>query len=126
MKTIEIIKLSLNVVLFALAGFGVFIMGFRTLLNPYRLDIFNTAGLSATVISVWAIFCMIQSLLIILPRTLVIGCILLLINNFFIISVNFKAGNTEGALFEAAMMSIPVILIWLGHPYIRWTQINAM
>jgi hypothetical protein len=113
-------------VTFALASLGVFIMGFRTILDNNRLDIFTTAELSTTAIKTWAIFCMIQALLIIHPRTLIIGCIMLLINNIFIISVNFKIENTEGALFEAMMMMIPIILIWLGHPYLRWVQINTM
>ena len=126
MKTIEVIKLILNLVTFALACLGVFIMGFRTMLDNNRLDIFNAAELSIATIKTWAIFCMIQALLIIHPRTLIIGCIMLLINNIFIISVNFKIGNTQGALFEAMMMMIPVILICLGHPYLRWTQINIM
>jgi len=126
MKTIEIIKLILNLVTFALASLGVFIMGFRTILDNNRLDIFIMAELSSVTIKTWAIFCMIQALLIFPPRTMVIGCIMLLINNIFIISVNLKIGNTAGAMFEAVMMIIPIILIWLGHPYVRWSQFNVI
>ncbi len=125
MKTMEIIKLILNIALFAIASVGIFIMGIRTVLDPSRLDVFNNSGLSTILILIWGIYCMVQALLIIHPRTMVIGCVLLLLNNIFIIFTYLKVGNTGSALFEVAAMSIPITLILLGHPYIRWMQINV-
>jgi hypothetical protein len=126
METFELIKIVLSLVTFALASIGVFIMGFRTIFDSSRFNIFTTAELSTLTIKIWAIFCMIQALMILHPRTLIIGCIMLLINNIFIISVNLKVGNIEGALFEGLMMIIPIILIWLGHPYVRWSHFNTL
>ena len=126
MSAIEIIKIILNLVTFALASVGVFTMGIRTFLEPTRLELFNIAGISTFVIHAWAIFCMMQALMIIHPRTLVAGCIMLLLNNIFIITVNLKVNNTQGALFEASMIIIPIILLFLGHPYLRWTQSNNL
>jgi hypothetical protein len=124
MKAIEIIKLVFSIALFGLASLGVFIMGIRTIFNPSRLDVFNNARLPVIAIQIWGLYCMFHALLIIHPRTLIIGCILLLLNNVFVIIINLKVANIEGAIFEAAMISIAIGLILLGHPYTQWTQIH--
>ena len=119
MEVMEIIKLILNIALFAIASVVIFTMGIRTVLNPSRLDVFNNSGLSTMLILIWGIYCMVQALLIIHPRTMVIGCVLLLLNNIFITFIYLKVGDTRNALLEVVGVSIPITLILLGHPYIR-------
>ena len=111
---------SLAILIFLVIGLSV--MGVRTVLDPGRFDFFNQVGLPRVAVLVWAVYTVVGALLMAHPRTLVVGCVMLLLNNLFIIGVYVKFGNAGRAVLEALAMSLPIALLWAGHPYDQWTK----
>ncbi len=112
--------LSLMLLVFVVIGLSV--MGIRTILDPGRFDFFNQIGLPRVAVLVWAVYTVVGALLMAHPRTFVAGCVMLLLNNLFIIGVYVISDNIGSAAFEAMAMSLPIALLWLGHPYSLWMQ----
>ena len=93
------------------------VMGIRAILDPGRFDFFNQVGLPRVAVMAWAVYTVVGALLMAHPRTFVVGCVMLLLNNIFIIGVFVKFGNAGRAALEALGMGFPIVLLWLGHPY---------
>jgi hypothetical protein len=115
-------KLYLSVALLAFLVIGLFVMGIRTIVDPGRFDFFNQVGLPHAGVLVWAVYTVVGALFMVHPRTLVVGCVMLLLNNVFIIGVYMRLGEMGSAAFEALAMGFPVVLLWLGHPYTLWIR----
>lgn len=99
---------------------GLFIMGARTVFDPGRLEVFNQSGLAVAAVQIWGVYTCVGALLMAHPRTFKLGCVLLLLNNFFIIGIYAKTGSMVRAALEALSMAIPISLLWVGHPYSQW------
>ena len=114
------VKLYVATVLLTFIVLGIVVMGVRTMLDPSRINVFNQAGLSSATVQIWGAYCVVSMLLMAHPRTFVLGCAMLLLNNLFTIGCYLKASNPGGAALEALSIAIPATLYWLGHPYTRW------
>lgn len=115
-------KFYLSLALLVFLVIGLSVMGIRTILDPSRFEFFNQIGLSRVAVQIWAVYTVVGALLMVHPRTFVAGCVMLLLNNLFIIGVYVRAGNVGSAAFEALAMGFPIALLWLGHPYTQWTH----
>ena len=118
-------KLCLSLALLVFLVVGLSVMGIRTILDPSRFDFFNQVGLPRVAVLAWAVYTVVGALLMAHPRTLVGGCVMLLLNNLFIIGVYVKFGSMGRAATEALAMGFPIVLLWLGHPYTLWMQRSA-
>ena len=87
----------LSLVLLVFVVIGLSVMGIRTILDPGRFDFFNQIGLPRAVVLAWAVYTVVGALSMAHPRTFVVGCVMLLLNNFFIIGVYVKSGNIGSA-----------------------------
>jgi hypothetical protein len=122
LETVVKVRLSVSLALLVFLLIGLSVMGIRTILDPGRFDFFEQIGLPRVGVLAWAVYTVVGALLMAHPRTLVVGCVMLLLNNLFIIGVYVKAGKTSSVAFEALAMAFPIALLWLGHPYNLWMQ----
>jgi uncharacterized protein YbjT (DUF2867 family) len=119
------LKLYVSLVLLTFLVIGLAVVGMRTILDPGRLAVFNQSGLAHPAILVWAAYTVVGALLMAPPRTFVIGNVMLLANNVFIIGVYVTIGSLGGAAGEAAAMGFPIFLLWAGHPYTQWKRLRS-
>ncbi len=116
----KVMKALVSLALLVFVMIGLSVMGIRTLLDPDRFDFFNQVGLSRVGVQAWAVYTVVGALLMAHPRTFVVGCIMLLLNNLFIIGVFVSSGDLARAATEALAMGLPIVLLLLGHPYTLW------
>lgn len=116
------LKLFVTLALLTFVVIGLSVMGTRTLLDPDRLDLFNHLGFARASVLAWAVYSVLGALLMAHPRTYVLGNVMLLANNVFIIGVCLKGGSLSSAVGEAAAMLLPLFFLWAGHPYAQWKR----
>ena len=73
----------LPLALLAFLVIGLSVVGIRTVLDPGHFDFFNHIGLPRAAVMAWAVYTVVGALLMVHPRTLFVGCIMLLLNNMF-------------------------------------------
>ncbi|MGE0076417.1 MAG: DoxX family protein [Bacteroidales bacterium] len=81
------------------------------------LEMMNTLGIteiSRIIIGCWTIL---SAILILFPKTFFIGSIGRAILLLIMISLALKAGNYKFALIEIPFLLMPLVLIYLGHPF---------
>lgn len=66
------------------------------------------------IIGIWAIL---SAVLILFPKTFFVGNVLRAVLLLLMMSLALKAGNYKFALIEIPFLLIPLVLIYLGHPF---------
>jgi uncharacterized membrane protein YphA (DoxX/SURF4 family) len=85
--------------------------------HPAQAQMMNGLGISKTFIPFVAIVSIASGLLILFPQTFFIGNLMNAFLTLTIMALTLKAGNYRTALIEIPFLMIPLILIWLKHPF---------
>ncbi|TCC94696.1 hypothetical protein FBD94_09275 [Pedobacter hiemivivus] len=85
--------------------------------HPAQAQMMNDLGIQKTFIPLIAIVSIAIALLILFPQTFFIGN---LMNAFLILTImalSLKTGNYKTALIEIPFLIMPLLMIWLKHPF---------
>ncbi len=82
-----------------------------------EMDLLRKLNLSQVAIKSFAVLTLITALLILFPQTFVLGNILNSIGILLIMSMLLNVREIKPALIEIPFMFIPLVLIYLKHPF---------
>lgn len=74
------------------------------------LGISNRAGIMLGILSLGI------GVLVLIPQTFFVACLINAITILVIMALALKTGNLKIALIEIPFLIIPLVMIWLGHP----------
>lgn len=85
--------------------------------NPENMKMMATLGISETAIP-WLGFLTISiGILLLIPKTFVLGNILNAMAIVLIMGLSLNAGNFKMALMEIPFLAMPLVMIWLKYPF---------
>jgi hypothetical protein len=85
--------------------------------KPGAPDVLTELGISKTMGYVISIVSLAVGLFVLFPQTFFIGCLLNALSIVLIMCLALKGGNTKMALMEIPFLLMPLVMIWLGHPF---------
>jgi hypothetical protein len=87
--------------------------------KPEMTDLFYKWNISKSSVLIFGIISMIGALLLVHPRTYVIGNFIILAMILFLIVQHVHDHNIKGVLTELPFFALSLIIVWLPHPLNR-------
>lgn len=112
MKNISIILILASVILGIKHGWDAFQPA-----NAEQAKMMATLGISKNVMPFFGVASILAALLLLFPQTFFIANLLSAFSIVLIMALALRAGDTRMALIEIPFLAIPLILIWLKHPF---------
>ncbi len=84
--------------------------------KPEMLEMFSKLGLSKTAVLVFGIVTLVSTILILLPKTFLIGNFLMAATILLIICLHLLQKDLKGVLIEIPFLLLNLIIIYLQHP----------
>jgi hypothetical protein len=91
--------------------------GISNNLKPAELEIMSSIGLNDTAIKCISILCLVVCVLILFPPTFFVSNVLYAISILLIMAFALRSGNYKIAVMELPFFAMPLLLIYLGHPF---------
>lgn len=91
--------------------------GLNMYVKPGEPNMMEELGIGKTAGLIISIFSLAAGLLILFPQTFFIGNLINAGLILIIMALALKTGNTKTALMEIPFLLLPLIMIWLGHPF---------
>lgn len=93
--------------------------GLRAFRKPSAayLQMMTTLGITDSIRLIIGIWAILSSVLILFPKTFFIGNVLRAVLLLLMMSLALKGGNYKFALIEIPFLLIPLVLIYLEHPF---------
>lgn len=85
--------------------------------NPEQLKMMADQGINKVYVPVFGVVIIIIGILVLFPQTFIIGNLLNAFSFILIMAFSLNAGNTKMALIEIPFLAMPLVLIWLKHPF---------
>lgn len=85
--------------------------------SPEQAKMMADLGVTKTIMPYFGVLSIALGLMLIFPRTFFISNVLNAIIIVLIMALSLKAGNVRMALIEIPFLAMPLVLIWLGHPF---------
>lgn len=81
------------------------------------LEMMTSLGITDTIRVITGVWAVLSAVLILFPKTFFIGNIARAILLVLLMALALKAGNYKFALIELPFLLMPLVLIYLGHPF---------
>ena len=91
--------------------------GITMSMKPEEASLFNNLGLSRSVLILVSALTLLGGILVLIPQTFFAANLLNAAIILFLMAFLLKAGNLKAALIEIPFLLMPLLLIWLGHPF---------
>jgi hypothetical protein len=93
--------------------------GLRAFSKPSAqyLEMMASLGIIDTISKMFGICSILSAVLILFPKTFFIGNVLRTVFLLLLMSLALKAGKYKFALIEIPFLLMPLVLIYLGHPF---------
>src|SRR6185295_13587740 len=85
--------------------------------KPGEVDMMAELGIGRTGTVILSILSIAVGLMVLAPQTFFVGNLLNATIILVIMALSLKAGNIKTALIEIPFLLMPLIMIWLGHPF---------
>src|SRR4051812_41217622 len=85
--------------------------------NPGEENMMTALGISRPVLYVVGLLTLAVGVLVLFPATFVAGSVNNAALNLLMLNLQLRAGNTKAALIEIPFLLMPLVIIWLGHPF---------
>ncbi|UFH57201.1 hypothetical protein [Spirosoma sp. KNUC1025] len=85
--------------------------------NAQQSKMMADLGIAETIMPYFGVFSIIIGLLILFPQTFFIGNVLNAMTILLIMAFSLRAGIISMALLEIPFLALPLLLIWLKHPF---------
>lgn len=86
-------------------------------LKPGEANMMTELGLGRTMIVIISILSLAVGLMVLLPQTFFIGNVINATIILVIMALSLRVGNIKTALIEIPFLLMPLVMIWLGHPF---------
>lgn len=116
------IKSFLSLVLFIVSIFLSFKHGwesFNVSKHPESAKMMTNLGINPSYVPEMGIVMMVIGVLLLFPKTFVLGNILNAISIVVIMALALNTGNIKMALMEIPFLLMPLVLIWLKYPFLK-------
>ena len=80
-------------------------------------ELFSKINLSPLAMGIISVLTIVSAILILAPQTFVIGNVINAVVILLLMMLFFKAGEIKATLIEIPFLIIPLLLIWLKHPF---------
>jgi hypothetical protein len=90
-----------------------------TQVKPGETNMLTELGIGKTALLIAGILSLTVGLLVLFPQTFFAGNLLNAAMILVIMALSLKAGNIKTALIEIPFLLMPLVLIYLGHPFKR-------
>ncbi len=114
------IKSIVSLLLLLISAFLSFRNGWSSLnadRNPESVQMMAELGIGSSYFTAIGISIIAIGVLILFPKTFLLGNILSAISFIVIMALALRAGNYKMALIEIPFLAIPLLLIWLKYPF---------
>ncbi|MCE7053467.1 hypothetical protein LZF95_02175 [Algoriphagus sp. AGSA1] len=108
---------GLLILLSVYIGFSHGIGTLRNEASPEQLKMMSELGITTPVRQGIAILSLVMAILILFPKTFFLGNLFRAIMIVSTMALSLKANNFKFALIEIPFLLIPLVLIYLGHPF---------
>lgn len=112
MKIISILLLLLSAFLSFKHGWDAFQPA-----DPRQAKLMAELGVTKTMMPYFGVLSIAIGLMVITPQTFFISNVLHAVIIVLIMALSLRAGNVRMALIEVPFLAMPLVLIWLGHPF---------
>ncbi|MBA4056339.1 MAG: hypothetical protein C0490_16610 [Marivirga sp.] len=85
--------------------------------NAQQQKMMADLGITKTVMPYFGVFSVALGLMLIFPKTFLVGNILHAIVILLIMALSLNSGNVRIALIEIPFLAMPLVMIWLKHPF---------
>ena len=93
--------------------------GVTNSLSPEETKMLSDLGIGKSLMMVISVASLAVGVMVLVPQTFFIGNFLNAVTILLIMSLSLKTGNYKTGLMEIPIFLMPLILIWLGHPFKR-------
>ena len=87
--------------------------------HPESLKMMTDLGIKPTFVPVMGVAMIGIGVLLLFPKTFLLGNILNAISIVIIIALAINAGNFKTALMEVPFLLLPLVMIWLKYPFLK-------
>ncbi|GHN01606.1 hypothetical protein WSM22_30950 [Cytophagales bacterium WSM2-2] len=91
--------------------------GITNTMSPEETKMINDLGINKPMLLALSVINLIIGLLILFPQTFFIANVVNAVVILLIMSMALKTGNMKTALIEIPFLLMPLVLIYLGHPF---------
>lgn len=85
--------------------------------SPEEAEMFTQLGINKPLSIVIGIVSFAVGVMVLFPKTFFIGNVVNAVIILFIMALSLKAGNMKTALIEIPFLLMPLVMIYLGHPF---------
>jgi len=93
--------------------------GLTVEVKPGSNDIMTSLGINKTGILVISLLSIAAGIMVLFPQTFFIGNLINAAMILLIMAMSLKSGDLKIALIEIPFLLMPLVMIWLGHPFKR-------
>src|SRR5882757_3262414 len=105
-------------ILILITVFFSFKHGWAALTMKYdESEAFSKLGINKPVLYVVGILTLLVGVFVLFPPTFFAGNVINAVLILFILALQLRAGNVKAALIEIPFLLLPLVMIWLGHPF---------
>lgn len=87
------------------------------MMKPETVSMMDQMGISKQLSIVVSVLTLAGACLVLFPQTFFIGNLLNAVIILLIMCLAIQAGNIKAALIEIPFILMPLVMIWLGHPF---------
>jgi len=87
------------------------------MMKPETVSMMEQMGISKQLSIVVSVVTLAGACLVLFPQTFFIGNLLNAVVILLIMCLALQAGNVKTALIEIPFIAMPLVMIWLGHPF---------
>jgi hypothetical protein len=91
--------------------------GFHIDASPEQAKMAAELGISRSVILVMSVVGIAVGITVLFPQTYYVACMVNAVTIVLIMGLSLKSGNYKTALIEIPFLLIPLLIIYLGHPF---------
>lgn len=85
--------------------------------NAEQTKMMAELGINKTIMPFFGVFSIVIGLMLLFPQTFFASNLLNALTIVLIMAFSLRAGNTTMALIEIPFLAMPLVLIWLKHPF---------
>lgn len=116
-KNISILLSSILIIVTVLLNVKHGWSGLTNSVSPEESKMFADLGINRTMGIIIAVLTLVAAVLILFPQTFFIGNLLNAAILLSILALALKTGNIKLALIEIPFLLMPLVMIYLGHPF---------
>src|SRR5258707_189183 len=86
-------------------------------MKPEQAGMMKDLGMTRPLLYVFSVLTLLGGIMVLFPQTFFAGSLLNALLILLIMALSLKAGNLRTALIEIPFLAMPLVMIWLGHPF---------